>query len=95
MEEISVKEDLDDIIQYEVDKVVCIRFGSSTDAQTIQLDETVRLNDRIACFIFDSAWLDSNNTYDGQKINRFKNLQFPCLKWLPSSVLSLKICQNM
>ena len=55
MEEINIKEDLDDIIQYEVDKVVCIRFGSSTDAQTIQLDETVRSNDGITCFVYGGA----------------------------------------
>lgn len=42
MEPIEVKEDLDDVIQYNIDKVVCIRFGESLDVETIRLDETVR-----------------------------------------------------
>jgi hypothetical protein len=41
MEEICVKEDLDDIIQFDIDKVVCIRFGSASDVQTIHLDEII------------------------------------------------------
>lgn len=44
MEEICVKEDLDDIIQFDIDKVVCIRFGSASDVQTIHLDEIVRFS---------------------------------------------------
>ena len=42
MESIDVKEDLDDVIQYNIDKVVCIRFGKSSEVDTIRIDEIVR-----------------------------------------------------
>lgn len=37
-----MKEDLDDVIQYNIDKVVCIRFGKSVEVDTLRIDEIVR-----------------------------------------------------
>jgi hypothetical protein len=42
MADITTKLDLDDVIQYNIDKVVCLRFGEASDAETIRLDDTVR-----------------------------------------------------
>jgi len=42
MEAILTKDELDDVIQYDIDKVVCIRFGVESEADTVFLDETVR-----------------------------------------------------
>jgi len=47
MEEVSTKDDLDDVILYDIDKVVCIRFGVASDTKTTLLDDTVR---PIVCF---------------------------------------------
>lgn len=41
MEEIVTKADLDDAIMFNIDKVVCIRFGQRDDLETMKLDEIV------------------------------------------------------
>lgn len=43
MEEVFAKDELDDVIQYDIDKVVCIRFGIASQTETALLDDTVRI----------------------------------------------------
>lgn len=42
MEAISTKGDVDDVITYNIDKVVCLRFGNTFEQDTVRLDDLVR-----------------------------------------------------
>jgi hypothetical protein len=73
MEEISTKEDLDDVIQFDIDKVVCIRFGDASMNDTVLLDAIVCIFPILYCvYNLFHAILGTNNSIVQQKLEKIE-----------------------